>query len=103
MIKNERQYRITKAQADKFEAALDALSKDTAKDPLLAQIERDAMESQLQELRELLHEYDELRSGQRHVIEVRSFDELPNALVKARIASRPVSYTHLTLPTIYSV
>lgn len=87
MIKNERQYRITKAQADKFEAAIDALSKDTAKDPLLAQLERDAMQSQLQELSEQLQEYDELRSGQRHVIEVRSFDELPNALVKARIAS----------------
>ncbi len=30
MIKNERQYRITKAQADKFRRALDGLGKRTS-------------------------------------------------------------------------
>lgn len=87
MIKNERQYRITKSQAEKFQSALDRLKADTSKDALLAQLERDALQSQLDELLDQLRQYDELRSGRQSVIEVSSFDELPNALVKARIAS----------------
>ncbi|HRA90262.1 MAG TPA: helix-turn-helix transcriptional regulator, partial [Planctomycetaceae bacterium] len=86
MIKNERQYRITKSQADKFAHALDELRCRSDKDPLLAELEESALESQLTELREQVEEYDILRSGDQGVIAVESFDELPQALVKARIA-----------------
>lgn len=87
MIRNERQYRITKTQADKFARALIELSARTPANPLMAELETNALRSQLEELQHQLREYDELRSGERTVISVESFDELPDALVQARIAA----------------
>ena len=87
MIKNERQYRITKTQAEKFASALsDAQSKEYT-DPLLAELERNALKSQLDELSQQIDEYEKLQAGTRSVIDVDSFAELPDALVKARIAA----------------
>ena len=86
MIKNERQYRITNAQAEKFSDALNSLRTDRSKEPMLAELEGNALASELEILRGQLHEYDALRSGKSCVIEVGSFDELPKALVKSRIA-----------------
>lgn len=93
MIKNERQYRITKAQAKKFELALAPLHESVARgettevDSLWIQPQIDAMRSQLEELREQLEEYEALRSNERTVIEVNSFADLPRALIQARIAA----------------
>ncbi len=87
MIKNERQYRITKAQAQKFASALNDAQAKTDIDPLLAELEQNAIRSQLDELAQQIDEYEELQAGSRSVIDVDSFGELPNALVKARIAA----------------
>jgi ribosome-binding protein aMBF1 (putative translation factor) len=87
MIKNERQYRITKAQAEKFARSLSEAPKRTGRNPMLKRLETDALRSQYEELRQELAEYDELQSGTRKVISVASFDELPAGLVKARIAA----------------
>ncbi|MFC1970052.1 helix-turn-helix domain-containing protein [Chloroflexota bacterium] len=90
MIKNERQFLITKAQVEKFEHAVANLAKrknESAKiHPLLLKAEEDALRAQLMELRVDIEEYELLRSGKRDVFEVQSFDELPHALIKARIA-----------------
>lgn len=88
MIKNERQYAITKAQADKFARALDELSRRSAGDghPLLRQAEEDALRSQLADLRAELEQYEALRAGQPAVLHLTSLDELPQALIQARIA-----------------
>lgn len=90
MIKNERQYRITKAQADKFEQALARLSAtvDVGNQlhPLVQKAQRDALASQFTDLKTELHEYDVLRSGERKILELTSFDQLPRALIQARIA-----------------
>jgi DNA-binding XRE family transcriptional regulator len=90
MIKNERQYRITKAQAEKFERAL-AQSKENPSglasvDPILQGAMTNALRSQLADLRGQLEEYEALRSGQRQVFELASFAELPRALIQSRIA-----------------
>ena len=74
MIKNERQYRITNAQAEKFSEVLNSLRTDSSKDPMLAELEGSALASELEILRGQLHEYDSLRSGKHSVIEVGSFD-----------------------------
>lgn len=87
MIKTERQYQITKAQAEKFEAALRQAEARSYSDPLLAQLERDALRSQFEELRGQLAEYDCLRSGSVREISVDTLDQLPQALIKARIAA----------------
>ncbi len=87
MIKTERQYQITKTQAEKFEAALRQAEARSYSDPLLAQLERDSLRSQFEELRDQLAEYDRLRSGSIREISVDTMDQLPQALIKARIAA----------------
>ena len=54
MIKNERQYRITKAQAEKFATALDNLRQrmqsEAELNPPLLKLQEDALRSQLADL-----------------------------------------------------
>ncbi|HYX25150.1 MAG TPA: helix-turn-helix transcriptional regulator [Thermoanaerobaculia bacterium] len=90
MIKNEREYRITKAQADKFERALSQLvtsAAATGLHPVIQKAQRDALQSQWDELQEQIAEYESLRSGQQAVISLDSLEELPQALIQARIAA----------------
>ena len=89
MIRNERQYRITKSEADKFEQAVSQLDHEVAADthPLLLKAQRDALLSQLADLRADVEEYDALKAGKRALLELDSLADLPDALVKARIAA----------------
>ena len=91
MIKNAREYRITRAQVIRFEKALTELSgpprsKKTVH-PLLVKAQRKAVESQLQSLRKDLAEYDELRRKGEKVIDVSQIEEVPSVLIRARIAA----------------
>lgn len=83
MIKNAREYQITKSQAAKFERALSDLSTRSE----LERLERDALESQLADLRMELADYDALESGRLKVIEVEDLSALPDALIRARISA----------------
>ena len=91
MITNQRQYRITKAQLQRFGAALadlqERLSKHRGPHQTLIQAQVDALRSQIDELREQLAEYDALEAGREKVLEAPSFAELPRVLIRARIAS----------------
>lgn len=87
MIKNERQYKITKSQIAKFEAALADLKTNSGKKTRLQKLQEDALLSQLSELRDEAAQYEQLRSGITGPIHIDSLDELPRALVKARIAA----------------
>jgi ribosome-binding protein aMBF1 (putative translation factor) len=87
MIKNERQYLITRAQAKKFKEAIAALeNKANDTHPLLAKAQRDALESQLAELNAQLEEYEKLRAGKLRKLKKSSFQDLPIELIRARIA-----------------
>ena len=87
MIKNGRQYRITKAVADRFEKSLRELTPQaSAADPLLHTAQIDAVTSQLEELRGQLEEYEALSSGRISSWGFASIDDLPGALIRARIA-----------------
>jgi transcriptional regulator with XRE-family HTH domain len=91
MITNERQYKITRSEADRFRRAINELAVgSTGREnvhPRLLQAEREAMESQLADLQAELAEYDRLKSADLSVISISSFDELADGLIKARIAS----------------
>lgn len=95
MIKNERQYRISKAQAEKFAQTLARIensqveqkSTEDAVHPLLRKAERDALASQLESLQGEIRAYENLRDGRERVFVSDSFDELPAVLIKARIAA----------------
>lgn len=64
MISNDLQYRITAHEAEKFATAIENADQDTAHlDPLLRRAVRDALDSQLVELRAQLAEYEAAHSG----------------------------------------
>jgi ribosome-binding protein aMBF1 (putative translation factor) len=88
MIKNEREYRITRAQAAKFQKALDqfAAQDHTLVHPRLRKAQEDSLRSQLADLNAALKQYETLRAGKRRIIKTDSFDEFPAALIKARVA-----------------
>ena len=90
MITNERQYRITRKKALEFAEAIEAFDAGAAEradvHPRLLQAEREAMESQLADLRAELDEYEQLKSADPSVIPVASLEELAEGLIKARIA-----------------
>lgn len=87
MIKNERQYRITRSQTEKFAEALRTTQARSGGNALLRKVESDALRSQLEELQQELAAYEQLRTGRRRTITVDSFEDLPRALVQARIAA----------------
>ena len=91
MIKNERQYRISRNQADRFSQTLDSLGRRSKESrekthPLIAKAQEDALRSQLADLQEQLSEYESLRAGNFEFRHLNLLSKLPTALIKARIA-----------------
>jgi ribosome-binding protein aMBF1 (putative translation factor) len=90
MIKNEKQYRITKAQGRRFEEALAELARQERPSnitPRLWQAQRAAAESQLQELQGQLDAYERLHMGKSKELVLEAVEDLPKTLIRARIAS----------------
>jgi ribosome-binding protein aMBF1 (putative translation factor) len=90
MIKNEKQYRITKAQARRFEESLAELSQQQRPSniaPRLWQAQREAAASQLHELREQIEAYESLHLGKSKLLVLTAVEDLPKTLIRARIAS----------------
>jgi DNA-binding XRE family transcriptional regulator len=91
MIKNERQYRIAKAQAAKFEVALQTFGstsrKDQATHPKLVKAQKEAIQSQLDSLNDELREYEELQSGKVTAPDLGYIAVVPRDLIRARIAA----------------
>ena len=84
MIKNERQYKITRSHLNKFKKAyLDLENKDTTQ---LIELEKNALQSQITDLKRGIDEYDDLKSGMIPVFELNFIDQLPKTLIKARIS-----------------
>jgi ribosome-binding protein aMBF1 (putative translation factor) len=91
MIENDRQYQLTRSQADKFERALAEIQEmpvdATEIDPLIQQAITQGMQSQLEELRAEIEAYEALSSGRPAIHEADDFADLPRALVQARLDS----------------
>lgn len=88
MIKNERQYRVTKGQLDRFKALVEDVRARHANttDVLLRDLELSAAEAQVEELTTELDEYDNLRNGLTVVEPLGSLADLPLQLIRTRIA-----------------
>jgi ribosome-binding protein aMBF1 (putative translation factor) len=91
MIRNEREYRITRAQARKFQHALTQLDKKlpvkNSVHPRLARAQKDALQSQLESLRRQIRDYETLRRRGGKPLDVTSIENLPQSLIRARIAA----------------
>ena len=90
MIKNEKQYRITKAQVRRFQEALAELAgqkRPSNISPRLWEAQRQAAQSQVEELREQVEAYDRLNTGESKEVVLEGVEDLPKALIRARIAA----------------
>lgn len=90
MITNERQYRITKSEARKFEQAIAAArgrepSSDV--DSRIHQAMIESLESELAVLQEQVERYDALKAGKVKSRRARSLRELPIVLIEGRIVA----------------
>ena len=103
MITNERQYRITKAEARKFEEAIAAAREREPSpdvDPRIHQAMIDSLESELAVLREQLERYEALKAGKVKSRKARSLRELPIVLIEGRIAAGLTQIDHLWAPRV---
>jgi ribosome-binding protein aMBF1 (putative translation factor) len=88
VITNERQYRITRSWLERFkQARAGAEEQGSNLHPRAQQAVRDQYDSQIEELRAELDEYEALRGGRVTVLELDSLSALPDALIRARAAS----------------
>ncbi|MDE1765551.1 MAG: ImmA/IrrE family metallo-endopeptidase [Thaumarchaeota archaeon] len=90
MIKNERQYKITRSRVEKFKETLSNFE-STKKisphvDPRFHKLERDALQGQLLTLEREIQEYEDLKTGKIPIMELLTFEDLPTTLIKSRIA-----------------
>ncbi|SDL24322.1 helix-turn-helix domain-containing protein [Kriegella aquimaris] len=101
MIKNEKQYRITKNELKKFKDALVLLKKSNVTDihPLLIKAQYDSIESQIQELEEEVLEYEKLKSGEVKKIVI-DINDISTGLINARIAR---GYNHEKLADLLGI
>jgi transcriptional regulator with XRE-family HTH domain len=91
MIANERQHRIATAEIKRFEEAIGQAQADgpTADvDPRIHNAMIAGMDSQLEDLREQVRDYQALRAGKIKGRILHSIRELPDALIEGRIARR---------------
>jgi ribosome-binding protein aMBF1 (putative translation factor) len=89
MIYNERQLKITKSRLEGFQESLAQLKVSKRPqdiDPLLWKAEQDAMKSTIEELEGDIKQYERLKAGKVKSVKVASFDDVPKALIQARIA-----------------
>jgi HTH-type transcriptional regulator / antitoxin HigA len=87
MITNEKQYRSARAAIDRIADEVAALRK--AQDgvhPVLRRAQIDGLESQVADLVEEVREYEDLQSGAVTTFEAEGLSDLPDILIRARIA-----------------
>ncbi|TCS18292.1 XRE family transcriptional regulator [Caulobacter sp. BK020] len=90
MITNERQYRITRAQAEKFQVALGENNEleliRSGVDPIIAAAHKRGLQEQLRELERQLSDYDSLRSGHQSELVADHLWQIGERLIQARVA-----------------
>jgi HTH-type transcriptional regulator/antitoxin HigA len=90
LITNERQYRIAKSEARKFEEALVAArdrKPDAEVQPRIHQAMIESLASELAVLRKQLQRYEALKAGKVRSRKARSLRDLPIVLIEGRIAA----------------
>jgi len=90
MITNERQYKVTTAELEKFKRAVDSFDLkaviERTNSKILAQAELDALSSEIEVLSDKIQEYELLKAGGIRILKAESLEGLPFILIRARIA-----------------
>src|ERR1700680_1378409 len=89
MITNEREYRTARAELRRFEADLhasEAVVEPPDVDPMFAGAIPNVLSDQLEELRNEIRLYEDLRVGKHRIWQIDDLAQLPDVLIAARIA-----------------
>jgi HTH-type transcriptional regulator / antitoxin HipB len=87
MIQNERQYKVTQTKLKELERASANIElDDPSLHPRQTLSQKNSYNKIIGTLKQELAEYEELKSGRIVVFQIESFNDLPTALIKARIA-----------------
>jgi HTH-type transcriptional regulator / antitoxin HigA len=86
MITNEKQFRSTRLLIDRLRAGLAALDASSNVHPMFTEAQRSALTSQIEELKQDVALYEALRSGQIRTLDAEGLHDLPDILIRARIA-----------------
>ena len=87
MIQNERQYKITQTKLRDLKLDCSALDvPDSDLHPRLILARKNSLNILIGELEQEIAEYDRLKSGQINKWPISSLQDLPNVMIKARIA-----------------
>ncbi len=86
MIQNERQYKITSKQVGSLISSLDTMVVNTNEPEWLIKAQSDALNSQIDDLKSELVEYDLLKNGKIRYSEHSDLSSLPLVLIQSRIA-----------------
>ena len=91
MIRNEKQYRITKAEARKFKEALGSFDERPEAHPgvmpRVIRAMKESLASELAVLQSQLKEYERLRRRGQIKLKLEELNALPTELIRARIAA----------------
>lgn len=86
MIRNEREYKITKAQARRFtEAILEFDAHPPKNDAILVKAQHDSLLAQLEDLTDEIKDYEALK-GSQQPLGLDELENLPTRLIQTRIA-----------------
>lgn len=89
MITNDKQYRSARAAIERLKVDLAQLGAVTTEvHPILRKAQADGLQSQIEELETEIAEYDALQSGAVTDFEAEGLHDLPDILIRARIARR---------------
>lgn len=84
MIRNDKQYQVTKARLREFSEALDVL-KMQEMDPLMRELQEGAIQSQIEKFKDEIYEYEGMKNGNVNYVFIDSIANIHEALIKARI------------------
>lgn len=91
MITNERQYKISRANAQRFKDALSEFNElaaiEKGIDPIIVKAQRESLKSQYEDILNQLEEYENLKSGNLRRFVGDSLLDVGEILVRARIAN----------------
>lgn len=86
MIKNEKQYGVTKNNLKKFQDAIRVISESSSsKNPLLLKLQIDSIQSQIDVFEQEIEMYEGLKKGEIANVS-RGFEDLSCGIIESRIA-----------------
>ncbi|WP_312789843.1 helix-turn-helix transcriptional regulator [Sphingobacterium sp.] len=86
MIKNAQQENLTKERIAELKQDRDTISQNQEMSEIEKLYSLNSFDGMISTLQEELDEYESLKSGNLHIIEAKSLEELPKLIIKARIA-----------------